>query len=60
MFEQSTKRGRDITWQVCQVFRCWRHTVLEVMLAVDEVPKILQFCEHVMNRQLSLYAEYKT
>lgn len=34
--------------------------MLEKILNVSEVAKILAFCDHVMQRQISLYEEYKT
>jgi hypothetical protein len=41
------------------VFRHWRFTVLEKLLNVEEIPKIMAFCEHVMGRQIALFEEYK-
>jgi len=33
--------------------------VLEKILCVDEIPKIMTFCEHVMTRQIALFEEYR-
>lgn len=46
--------------QLCTVFRHWRFTVLEKTLKVDEIPKIMTFCEHVMTRQVALFEEYSS
>ena len=33
--------------------------MLEKILCVDEIPKIMTFCEHVMTRQIALFEEYR-
>jgi hypothetical protein len=55
-----SKYKRQIIGQISSVYSHWRFTVLEKILHVSEVPKIIAFCDHVMQRQVSLYEEYKT
>ena len=44
------KEGRELVWQICQVFKFWRFNLLEELLKVKELPKVILFCEHVINR----------
>ena len=50
---------KDLVWQICTVFRLWRFTVLEQTLSVHEIPKIVSFSEHIMDRQVKLLHEYR-
>jgi hypothetical protein len=41
------------------VYRVWRYTVLEQILKLDEISKMITFCEFLVKRQLCLMTEYK-
>jgi hypothetical protein len=54
------KQKRLLVGQIASVYNHWRFTVLEKTLGVGEVPKIIAFCDHILQRQVSLFEEYKT
>lgn len=55
MIEQGTidlqsKQKRQLVGQIASVYNHWRYTVLEKILGVSEVPKIIAFCDHIIQR----------
>lgn len=58
-YEISTEQGRSKVAQICEVYRIWLQ-ILENALEVPDVPKIIDFCDMLFERQVSLYEEYKT
>ena len=57
-YELGTSAGRSKVSEVCDVFRLY-YRILEVALEVPEVPKIVDFCDVLFERQISLHEEYK-
>ena len=57
-YELGTSAGRRKVSEVCDVFRLY-YRILEVALEVPEVPKIVDFCDVLFERQISLHEEYK-
>ena len=53
-----SKHKRLVIGQISTIFTTWKSTVLGQILKVSEIPKIITFCDHVMQRQIQLYAEY--
>lgn len=58
LLEIKSFEGRKKVGQISLTFRIWID-LLENKLAMEDVPKIEQFCEHVFSRQLQLFIEYK-
>lgn len=40
------------------IFRSWRFVILENTLKVEEIDKIMNFCEHILARQIDIYSEF--
>jgi hypothetical protein len=53
-----SKNGREKVGQICEVFQAFTKMLSEA-LEVPEVPKIIDFCEMLFDRQVALYEEYK-
>lgn len=55
----SNKHMRELVSQISGVFCHWRFNVLERMLSMREITKIMDFSEHVLRRQATLFEEYR-
>jgi hypothetical protein len=51
--------SRQFIGQICEIYRQWIN-ILTNVLQMHEVPKVQLFSEHILDRQLALYKEYKT
>ena len=58
VWELKSAEGRGKVGQVALAFQIWVD-LLETTLELEDVPKVLQFCDHVFARMLQLFAEYK-
>lgn len=56
--ELKSQEGRSRVGQIALAFQIWVD-LLENTLELEDVPKIIQFCDHVFARMLQLFAEYK-
>lgn len=50
-----SQRMRELVSQISGVFCHWRFSVLDRMLGTKEISKIMDFCEHVLARQCTLF-----
>ena len=57
-YELGTAAGRRKVTEVCEVFRLW-HKILSKALEVADVPKIMDFCDMLFERQITLHEEYR-
>ena len=58
-YELTTESGRAKVAQVCEVYRIWMR-ILQQGLEVPDIPKIIDFCDMLFDRQISLYEEYRS
>ena len=58
LYSLQTPTGREQVGQIARMYRIWRHMV-EFALKVPELPTVIQFCHSLLDRQISLYHEYK-
>mmetsp|Transcript_31934 Transcript_31934/g.42281 ORF Transcript_31934/g.42281 Transcript_31934/m.42281 type:complete len:126 (-) Transcript_31934:695-1072(-) len=57
-YELVSPAGKRKVSEICDIFRLW-YKVLELALEVADVPKIVDFCEMLFDRQISLHEEYR-
>ena len=57
--ELDTQHGKQVVGQIALAYQRWIH-VLGVVLDVEDIPKIIEFVDHIFEREVALYEEYKT